>query len=66
MFVMNGAQRCELHNRAVCRWVEWELSSVQFLLLPFWSRGTQRTTLKDFKRLPWYCSRRALLAQTGV
>ena len=45
--VVNGAQRCELHNRAVCRWVEWELSSVQFLLLPFWSRGTQRATLKD-------------------
>ena len=27
--VMNGAQRCEMHNRAVCRWVEWERSSVQ-------------------------------------
>ena len=36
-----------MHNRAVCRWVEWELSSVQFLLLPFWSRGTQHATLKD-------------------
>ena len=44
--VMNGAQRCEMHNRTVCRWVEWELSSVQFLLLPFWSRGTQHATLK--------------------
>ena len=25
IFVMNGAQRCEMHNRAVCRWVGWEL-----------------------------------------
>ena len=61
-FVMNGAQRCELHNRAVCRWVEWELSSVQFLLLPFWSRGTQRATLKEL-RLPWLSS---LASQNGA
>ena len=27
--VMNGAQRCEMHNRAVCRWVGWEWSGVQ-------------------------------------
>ena len=33
--VMNRAQRCEIHNCAVCRWVEWELFSVLFLLLPF-------------------------------
>ena len=34
-FVMNGAQRCELHNRAVCRWVGWERSCVQFYCCHF-------------------------------
>ena len=29
--VVNGSQRCELHNLAYCRWVGWELSSVQSL-----------------------------------
>ena len=34
---MNGAQRCEMHNRAAC----------SVLLLPFWSKATLRATLKD-------------------
>ena len=33
--LMNGAQRCEMHNRAVCRWVGWEWSSVQFYCCHF-------------------------------
>ena len=36
-----------MHNRAVCRWVEWELFSVQFLLLPFWLK---RNTARNFER----------------
>ena len=37
-----------MHNRAVCRWVEWELSSVQFLLLPFWLK---RNSARNFERV---------------
>ena len=47
--VMNGSQRCELHNLAYCRWVGWEWSVCRVLLLPFWSRATLRSI---FKNLP--------------
>ena len=43
--VMNRAQRCEMHNRVVFRWVGG--SACRVLLLPFWSRATLRATLKD-------------------
>ena len=33
--VMNGSQRCEMHNLAFCWWVGWARSSAQILLLPF-------------------------------
>ena len=69
--VMNGAQRCEMQNRAVYRWVGGLACRV--LLLPFWSKATQRATFKgggpehDLKRLPWYClSARAPSANGGV
>ena len=35
--VMNGSQRCEVHNLALFRWVGG--SACRVLLWPFWSRG---------------------------
>ena len=39
---MNRAQRCELHNLALFRWVGG--SACRVLLWPFWSRATLRAT----------------------
>ena len=58
---MNGAQRCELHNRAVFRWVGG--SACRVLLLPFWSRATLRAT---FKKDHGLFSARAPSANGGV
>ena len=46
---MNGAQRSEMHNRAVCRWVGWEWSSVQF---PAVAILVESKSARSFQRPP--------------
>ena len=62
-FGNNGAQRCEMHNRAVCRWVGWEWSSVQF---PAVAILVESKSARSFeRRLPCAILRRRLQKPYG-
>ena len=67
--VGNRAKRCDYHNLALSWWGGRVVRNTRanVMSIAILSReDCTRVLWKSLKRLPWYCSRRALLAQTVV